>query len=67
MEVEKSFTLDDLKNKVEQQRESQLARLKSRYELAKSLGFTAAEAMILQNKTEEVIRQLAQDKFNNIQ
>ena len=52
------FTIDDLKIRVEALKEKQ----KKSYDLARSLGFSGKEAMILQSKDEETIRRLAKER-----
>ena len=58
----KDMTLDDLQLTVKSNIDKIRARQKAHYELAKSLGFTASEAAVLQNQTEETIRRLATEK-----
>jgi len=58
MEQEKTYSLDDLKEQVDKTKQ----RIKDRYALARSLGFTAQEAQILQSNSEETIRRLAEER-----
>ena len=37
-------------------------KMKSRYRYAKDMGFSAAESVILQNRSEEVINMLAKER-----
>ena len=55
----KELTLEELKTRVEKTRERARERAKTRYHLARSLGFGAYEAMALQNSGEATIRRLA--------
>lgn len=57
----KEYTLQDLKERAEKEANSQKLRLRARYALAKSLGFTASEAKILSFKPEETIKRLAKE------
>ena len=52
------MTLNDLMEQVENIKR----RIRERYAFAKSLGFTAAEAQLLQNNSEETIRRLADER-----
>ena len=56
----KDMDLAELRHVAETQRIKKNKKLRERYALAKSLGFASSEAMILQHKTEQVIRKLAQ-------
>ena len=58
MEEEKLISLDDLKEQVDKTRQ----RIKERYALARSLGFSAQESQILQNNSEETIHRLANER-----
>lgn len=57
------LTLEGLTQRVNANRQRQ----KERYELAKSLGFTTAEAVILQNHPEATIHRLADERKNKQQ
>ena len=56
------YTLQDLKRQAEKQKKSERSRFKTRYDLARSLGFSGAESRILMSRSEEVIRRLAKEK-----
>lgn len=58
----KNYTLEDLDRQTRKDVDSQKTRLKSRYALAKTLGFSSAEARILSFKSEIVIKRLAEEK-----
>ena len=58
----KDMTLDDLQQTAKTYMDRIRSRQKVRYELAKSLGFSAIEAAILQNQSEDTIRRLATEK-----
>ena len=58
------LSLDELAAKVKQQSETFRQKQRHRYYLAKELGFSAAEAVILQNHNEKTIRRLAEHKAN---
>lgn len=47
---------------VERRRRRHNSRIKQRYWLAKELGFTPAEATVLQHKTEDFIRKIHAQK-----
>ena len=53
-----TYSLDDLKEQVDKTKQ----RIKERYALARSLGFSAQEAQILQNNSEETIRRLSDER-----
>jgi hypothetical protein len=55
---DKEITLNDLTEAVEKIKQ----RIKARYDLARELGFSAQESQILQNKSEETIRRLANER-----
>lgn len=54
-----------LKNRVIKQTGKLRLRQKERYRLAKKLGFSASEAVILQNWSEDRIRELAKGNVKN--
>lgn len=56
------YTLEELEAKAEAQYERLKARLKRGYHLARDLGFSSAEAVVLQGKPENVIRSLARER-----
>ncbi len=58
----KRYTLQDLKQDADKRKRRHLNTLKSRYALARSLGFTSQEAVILQNRREYIIRELAEER-----
>jgi hypothetical protein len=60
------MTLEELQRRVEEQREKQLKKLKDNYQLARDLGFSPAEAQIMRAKSEEDIRQLAEEKAKQV-
>lgn len=56
------LTLEELAKRV-QDRKTQVAAIhKKRYHLARDLGFSSDEAVILQNRTEATIRRLAAER-----
>jgi len=59
------YTLERLEQDTERWYEGHRAKQKRRYELARELGFSSTEAVILQGKTEEVIRLLAREKLKS--
>ena len=56
------YTLEDLEAQAAAQYERLKARLRRHYHLARELGFSSAEAVILQSKSENVIRALARER-----
>lgn len=54
--------LASLQREAQRQETAKKTRLRYRYHLAKQLGFSAAEAKILQGHSEKHIRQLAAEK-----
>ena len=54
--------LEELETKVNKIKEANLARLKKNYHYAKSLGFTPAEAQVLQGKNRGYIDRLHQER-----
>lgn len=56
--MSKDISLDSLDDKVQAIK----SKIKSRYHLARELGFTAQESALLQNYSEENIRKLAADR-----
>ena len=58
----KEYTLAILEARVKEGLKRARERQRYRYQLARSLGFSAAEAVVLQNWAEAVIKQLAEDK-----
>ncbi|KKM69494.1 hypothetical protein LCGC14_1450270 [marine sediment metagenome] len=56
------YSLGDLQKAAERHRERFNRRLRERYELARSLGFSPSEAKVLQSKTKETIVRLAGEK-----
>ncbi len=61
----KNYTLEDLSRQAKKEVAVQKNRLKSRYALAKTLGFSPVEARILSFKSEAIIKRLAEEKINN--
>ena len=56
------YTLNDLRDDAFKRYEA-LKKEKNRlYHLARELGFSAIEAMVLQNKSEPIIRRLAKER-----
>ena len=55
-------TLEELRERVEKNLDSQRAKQKTRYHLAKELGFSPAESAVLQNWSEADIRKLAKER-----
>jgi hypothetical protein len=63
MEVNMSeFTLDDLKERTDAEKDKLANRLKENYQLARKLGFSAVEASILKGKSKEDIERLANER-----
>lgn len=60
--MEERSLLKELEEKAEDSRRANLERLKTRYSLARSLGFNSTEARILSTWPEERIRQVAEEK-----
>lgn len=58
----KDLTLNGLQDLVKSNQARFRERQKAKYDLAKSLGFSSAEAVILQNQAEETIRRLATER-----
>lgn len=58
MENNNKMTLESLEAQVLKQQEAR----KERYNLARELGFSAAEANILQNRSADNIRKLAEER-----
>ena len=56
------YTLEQLEVEAEAQRERVKARLKKGYHLARELGFSSAEAAVLQGKSEDLVRSLALER-----
>lgn len=56
------LTLEKLKELVENKRVKKLSGYKRKYALARELGFSSAEANVLQFKSENIIRALAGEK-----
>lgn len=56
------YDLDKLELDVENIRKKRLEVLKRKYQLAKSLGFSSAEARVLQFKSKETIELLSEEK-----
>ena len=54
--------LEQLQEVVARRQGRARSKQKARYELAKSLGFAANEAVVLQNWKEEDIRRIAQER-----
>lgn len=61
----KQYTLKDLRQDAENRKQKHKDTLKTRYALARSLGFTSQESVVLQNRSERIIRELAQEKEDN--
>ena len=61
----KRYTLQDLKQDADSRKQKHKDKLKARYALARSLGFTSQEAVVLQNRSEHIIRELAQEKTDD--
>ncbi len=57
-----SDSLKDLQKQVKLQKE----RRKARYQLARKLGFSSAEATMLQGRSEDAIRKLAEQKKKQV-
>jgi len=55
-------TLKDLEQQAARASDTQRARLKRNYHLARRLGFSSREAVVLQSWKEEAIRRLAAEK-----
>ena len=58
----KEYTIDTLEKAANRVKERESKKRKSRYKLAKSLGFTSEECIILQFKNEEIIKNLAEER-----
>lgn len=56
------YTVDKLEKAANRVKVRESKKRKSRYGLAKSLGFTSEECIILQFKNEEIIKQLVQER-----
>ena len=59
--MKKELSLADLKKRTETYRDRLRAYQKERYDLARELGFSSAEAAILQNQKRETIIRLAEE------
>ena len=58
----KALNMAQLTEAAQRMAKKQGQQKKARYHLAKELGFSPSEAVILQNRKEETIRRLAQEK-----
>lgn len=58
----KKYTIDTLEKAANRVKERESKKRKIRYKLAKSLGFTSEECIILQFKNEEIIKELAEER-----
>jgi hypothetical protein len=58
----KKLTLAKLEQQAERNREKGSNRRKASYKLAKSLGFSNDEAVILQHRSPDIIRELSQER-----
>lgn len=56
------FTLDDLKEKADAEKDKLANRLKENYQLARDLGFSSVEAQVLKGKSKEDIERLANER-----
>ena len=56
--MSKDVSLDALNGRVQSIKD----KIKNRYHLARSLGFTASESALLQNYSEDNIRKLAEER-----
>ena len=56
------YTLDDLEDDRVKHYERQKRKMNRLYHLARDLGFHSSEAVILQGKSEAVIRKLAKER-----
>lgn len=53
------YSLEELQRDSNNRREALKKKMRDNYKLAKELGFSSAEASVLANKSEDIIRQLA--------
>ncbi len=60
MDTQRLTQLAELRQEAKRQYDGKKARLRDNYRLARNLGFSAPEAKLLQGRSEEYIRDLAQ-------
>ena len=59
--VKKDLTMEELRKKAQAHREQVNTRIRQKYQLAKTLGFTSDEAHFLSFKSEDMIKSLAKE------